>query len=47
MKILMFVRREPKFQCLEGQSQNFNDSKDKRKNLMGGSIRSEIKCLEG
>ena len=51
----MFVRRGPKFQCLEGQSQNFN-SKDKRKksnawkykvrNPMLGSIRSEFQCLE-
>ena len=53
----MFVRRGPKFQCLEGQSQNFNDSKDKKKksnawkykvrNPMFGRIRSEFQCLEG
>ena len=41
----MFVRRGPKFHCLEGQSQNFNDSKDKRKkvrNPMFGRIGSQI-----
>ena len=33
----MFERIGPEFQCF----------KDKTKNLMGGSIRSEMQCLEG